>query len=336
MTTRTRFFLLMVILVFAPCSVSADETVIQGLSMGTTYTISITQDLEPREKKKLAQKIQMLLEDFSQEFSTYDTTSKISIFNRTKSTKPFPVSARFARLTTLAAEIAKKTKGAFDPTIEPVAALWGFGVNKSRGTAPGQTEIDHALSTVGITKLAVIQRPPSLRKLNPQLQLDLSAMAKGFGVDEVSRLLNREGFRNYMVEIGGEIHARGRNSKGDVWRIGIAVPDRTTNKLEAIVKLSNTSIATSGDYQKYVEIDGDRVAHIIDPRNGKPISHKLASASVLHDDCAIADAFATALMVVGHREAKEMAEKLELPVLLIVREAGGFVTWTSKQWPQKK
>ncbi len=327
-----RLFLIILGVALLPHLAIAEGTRIQGLTMGTSYSITIPQKLEPAKTRELSGKIRALFESFSHEFSTYDPTSAISGFNQDTSTDPIPVSSQFAKLVLLSTKLATKTKGAFDPTVEPLLAVWGFGHGQSRNSIPSQSEIDVARSKIGVDKLTIKREPPSLRKTIPDLHLDLSALAKGYGVDEVGRLLEAEGYSNYLVEIGGEIRARGRNPRGDFWRIGIAVPDDTRTELETIVALENTSIATSGDYQKYIEIDGNRIAHIIDPRTGRPIVHQLASATVLHVDCAVADAYATALMVVGSDAAKIMAETLAVPVLLIIRDGANFIPWTSKNW----
>ena len=172
----------------------------------------------------------------------------------------------------------------------------------------------------GYEKLEYRLDPPALRKLHPELTIDLSALAKGYGVDVLAEYLEEVGVQDYMVEIGGEIRARGTNPDGQVWRIGIEKPEPGGQRsVYEALPLEDLGMATSGDYRNYYELDGERLSHTIDPRTGRPITHKLASVTVLHEECAFADAYATALNVLGPERGYELAVSLKLPALFIVR-----------------
>ncbi len=323
--------------VFLPRIAAADGAAFTGQTMGTSYAVTLAKSVGGEKIGALKAKTDALLKKFSGEFSTYDPSSLISRFNQTTSTEPVPVSRSLAVVAKLATEVSQQTGGAFDPTVAPLLKLWGFGPGAAaRSNAPAQRDIDAVLAVTGTKHFRIRSSPPSLQKAIPEVKLDLSAIAKGYGVDEVGRMLEAEGIADYLVDIGGELRARGRNSKGDVWLIGVAVPDKVRSDFDRVVSLPNMSIATSGDYEKYIEVGGQRIAHIIDPRSGRPIAHKLASATVITQDCAQADAYATALMVAGEEDAKRMASRLKFAALLIVRDGEGFVTWASDGWPGGK
>ena len=180
------------------------------------------------------------------------------------------------------------------------------------------------MERIGYQNLFVRQSPPSIKKKNPGIYCDLSAIAKGFGVDKVAEYLDSKGFVHYLVEIGGEVRAKGVKPGGQPWRVAIAVPDGSSS-YQRVLLLKNISMATSGDYQNYFEKDGKRYSHTIDPCTGRPITHTLASVTVIHESCMMADALATAINVLGPGKGYELAIKENLPVFLIIKKRGGFV-----------
>lgn len=273
------------------------------------------------------------LDAIDRTFSTWRTDSELSRFNENRSTDWIVVSTEFADLVDRAKRIAKRTGGAFDPTCGSLVATWK--PDDSRDAELPSTEgIDRALNEVGHTKLYVRFDPPGLRKESPGLRIDLSGISKGKAVDVLHGLADYgEDDQSWLIELGGEIRVKG------TWTIGIEAPVSGERRVMHKVELTDAALATSGDYRNFVERDGKRYSHIIDPRTGFPIDHDLASASVIAGTCAEADALATALMVMGPVEGRAFAERENLAVLLITRVKGedgsaGFATWMSPHWPK--
>jgi thiamine biosynthesis lipoprotein len=202
--------------------------------------------------------------------------------------------------------------------------LWGFGPEERSVDVPSEESIAKVMQLIGYRKISARLSPPSIKKDIPNVYCDLAATAKGHGVDRIAEYLEFNGISDYLVEIGGEIRARGRNQLDTVWQVGIAVP-KNESGIQAVVPLNNLSMATSGDYRFYYEREGIRYSHIINPRTGKPITHKLASVTVIHTTCAYADAMATAIIALGPEDGYELALRENLPAFLIVREKDSFV-----------
>lgn len=299
----------------------ATETVFEGETMGTTYRVVVTGAISPAaEKAELGQALAAELQRIDQLMSTYRDDSELSRFNQTHSTEAFPVSPDTAEVVRAALTISRQSGGAFDVTVRPLVAAWGFGAG-ARVEPPSEAELKSLLASVGHSFLSV--EGSALRKARADLQVDLSAIAKGYAVDCLSRVLHERGHPAHMVEVGGEVRVAGRKPDGSLWRIGIEQPDGEGRQSRLILDLTDTSLATSGDYRNYYEREGQRVSHTIDPRTGRPITHALASVSVLHETAMLADGYATALNVLGADEARRLAEQLNLPALFIVRRPGG-------------
>ncbi|MDZ7725208.1 MAG: FAD:protein FMN transferase [candidate division KSB1 bacterium] len=296
-----------------------------GHTMGTTFSIKLVETGSYYESHPaLLDSIHAILERVNQQMSTYIDSSEISRFNDFKADQWMSVSEDFASVVHTALRISRQSEGAFDVTVNPLVNLWGFGSGNSIRTVPLQQAIDSALTFVGYENCRVRFNPPALKKTVAGLQCDLGAIAKGYAVDKVSEFLERTGTENHLVEIGGEIRARGKNENHVNWRIGIQSPDGG-NRVQKIISLENIAIATSGDYRNYFEENGVRYSHTIDPRTGRPIQHKLAAVTVLHDSCTVADAYATALDVMGPEDGYDLAVKENLPVLLLIKSKDGFV-----------
>ena len=210
--------------------------------------------------------------------------------------------------------ISKTTNGAFDITVGPLVNLWGFGPNKSENKIPSNEEIELIKKNIGYKKIYLNKETTSIKKLHPDLYVDLSGIAKGFAVDKIALYLNSYNLENYLVEIGGELIAKGTNEDNEVWQIGIENPN---NNLAKIIGLKDIAMATSGDYRNYFEKNGVRYSHTINPNTGKPIKHKLASVTVLDKTAMNADALATAFMVLGPAKTIELANELKIGVYLI-------------------
>jgi len=320
------YFLSLTILLFflltTSCNRKPKLIKISGNTMGTTYKILIVSKDKKINKIKLKKNIDDLLNKVNMEMSTYIKDSEISRFNSSSTTEWFPVSEGFAKVVKNSIDISKKSNGSFDVTISPLIDLWGFG-KRSGERIPNKTEIDQISQYTGYKNLDVKFSPPYIKKKTPKLQINLSAIAKGYGVDKVVEFLNSRNYKNYLVEIGGEVRVGGKkfNKK---WRIGVLKPD-TIDKYNIIVLLSDISLATSGDYFNYFEKDGRRYSHTIDPVTKRPITHKLASVTVVHKSCMLADGLATAINVMGPDKGYEFALKEGLPIYMIIRKDKGFV-----------
>jgi thiamine biosynthesis lipoprotein len=217
------------------------------------------------------------------------------------------------------------TGGAFDVTIGPVVNLWGFGPQARPEQVPSEESLAMALAATGYEKLELRADPPAVRATPPQY-VDLSAIAKGYGVDAVARFLENEGIEAYLVEIGGEVRVNGRKPDGSTWRLAIEQPVSEGREVNRVVALESRAMATSGDYRNYYESEGRRYSHTIDPETGKPIAHRLASVTVIADDCMTADALATGFNVMGYEQANELAVRENIPAYFIVRTEEGFET----------
>lgn len=284
---------------------------INGPTMGTYYSIVVDSPPEDMTAEKLQPKVKALLTKINQQMSTWDETSEISKFNQSASTDWFEVSAEFATVTAEAKRIHDQTNGAFDPTVSPLIDLWGFGDGRKK-SIPGEAEISAAKDIIGMQHLTVRLDPPAIKKATSQLQLNLSAIAKGYGVDAIADLLTNEGLPSFVVDIGGENRTGTVKESGDPWNIGIESP---LGGLKRVVKLTDAAIATSGDYRNYFEMDGATYSHAIDPDTGWPVKNPPASVSVIHESCMTADAWATAMMVLGTEKGMQVAAVNQLSVV---------------------
>jgi FAD:protein FMN transferase len=308
---------------------SAQETSIlpliklEGRAQGTTYHISYYS----KDSLYYKSSIDSLLRKIDSSLSTYLPASIISRMNRNDSrVKADP---HFKKVFERSMEVAAVTNGMFDITVAPVVNAWGFGFTKKSNIA--KTNIDSLLQWVGYSKIKL--EGDKLVKQFPQVMLDLNAIAQGYTVDELAKLLDSRGVQNYIVELGGEVKAKGRKTNEEFWRVGIDRPSEMDGgEYQAILQLDNKALATSGNYRRYYEENGRRYAHIIDPRTGYPAKHNLLSATVVATDCMSADAFATAFMVMGYENTKAFiaahpTEKLE--VILIYDDGGKWKTYIS-------
>jgi thiamine biosynthesis lipoprotein len=310
------------ILLLGACGDAADgkdPIVITGPTMGTAYAVKLYDAAAVIDTGALQSQIDGLLERINDQMSTWRPDSELSRFNNNRDTAWFPVSAETAFVVEAAAGISALSNGAFDVTVGPVVNLWGFGPDRGKTEAPSLQQIEEAMKRVDYRQLAVRASPAALRKQRPDLYVDLSAIAKGFAVDEVARLLDERNIQSYLVEIGGELRARGSKPDGLPWKVAIEQPLSGERSVQSIVALRDHAIATSGDYRNYVEKDGKRYSHTINPRTGRPIAHGLASVSVIAASAMRADALATAIMVMGPEEGYRLAVQEALAVQLIIR-----------------
>ncbi|MEM9365439.1 MAG: FAD:protein FMN transferase [Planctomycetota bacterium] len=295
---------------------------IRGRTMGTTYMVKWFEE-DASEATIARMDVQIAVEkclrQVNDQMSTYLRSSEISRFNASPSTDWFSISPAFAGVVKEALEVSRLTDGAFDVTVGPLVNRWNFGPSDPGDSLPDESEVKELLSRVGYGHLEVRLEPASIRKAIPQLKLDLSAIAKGHGVDAVVATLTEQGIANAFVEIGGEVAVTG-DKGGSPWMVGIQQPDRQAGQaLLAAHPISDSAMATSGDYRNFYDFEGVRYSHTIDPRSGSPVNHTLASATVITKTCMMADAWATALMVLGAEEGLRLAKQQELSVLLVSR-----------------
>jgi thiamine biosynthesis lipoprotein len=296
--------------------------------MGSVYTVKIVgTNLAPAAIATLKQALEDRLKEVNRQMSHYQPDSELSQFNRAPADETFPVSADFARVLRIAVDLHRRSGGAFDPTLGPVINLWGFGEASSERRTPEETQIRAALARTGTQHLRLTADNKLVKDL-PNLQLNLSAIAKGFGVDVMAEVLRKRGFTNFYVAISGEVFASGRNARGTNWQVGISAPVndwRVGDPVVTVLSISGRAVSTSGDYQKYfIDAAGHRECHIFDPRTGHPVQHNLGSVSVVADTCTLADALSTTLFVLGPQAGLKFTETLtNAAALFVVREADG-------------
>ena len=301
---------------------------LSGPTMGTQYNVKIVAERTPTdvERTVIERAVAFALERVNATMSRYRDDSDIERFNRHRGPEPFSVAPEVARVVAVAQQISTESQGAFDVTVGPLVRLWGFDAKRGLATAPSPERIESMRRRVGYAALFPDTAKHTLRKTVPALDVDLSAIAKGYGVDRVGLALEALGHRDYMVEIGGEVRARGRRMDGARWRIAVEKPVPHERVLHGVVELEDRSMATSGDYRNFYDLDGRRMSHTIDPRTGRPVAHALASVTVLHERCTEADAYATALNVLGPDDGFALATQLGLAALFTAREPSGATT----------
>lgn len=321
------------------CSQQEQILKISGPTMGTEYHISWvaekTRNSRPLSELQVKALVDEVLVGINKSMSTYDPQSELSILNSNYQDGWQIISADLYRVLMMSMQLNRQSLGAFDITVGPLVNLWGFGPNKSQDAMPEEGRIALAMSGIGSDVINLRQRDESYElKLSSPRYMDLSAIAKGYGVDVVGRLLQKQGIERYLVEIGGEIIARGRKPEDKPWRIAIEAPNDDGRSAQVIIPLSDMGIATSGDYRNYFEKDGKRFSHTIDGRTGYPVKHNLASVSVLHESVAMADAWATALTVLGAEVGLKLAEDNQVAAYFIVRTKSGFEQYSSSHFEQ--
>jgi len=298
------------------------ETVIEGRTMGTSYTVRAIDVANGISEQALRGRIETRLTEINGAMSTWDTGSEISRFNATRSTDWITVSKDFLTVINAAQAISRRSQGRFDVTVAPLIELWGFGTAEPTGTSPTEAEIEAVLDRVGYEKLVIDADAPRVRKTHPALTLNLSAIAKGYGVDAVAAMLMSAGVSDFLVEIGGEVRVAGHNVDDEPWRIAIEKPDAVGRVPTRIVQMDSGAMATSGDYRNFFIKDGQRYSHLLDPAAGRPILHRLASVSVVMADTMWADGYATAFMVMGEQDAYALAEAEDIAAFFLIREEG--------------
>ena len=315
------------VLSVAGCDLSPESAApvsISGPTMGTSYSIKLSELPAGVIQEALHRDIDNILERINDQMSTYRQDSELSRFNRSAGRDWFDVSPETAQVVRESLLISLKSGGAFDVTVGPLVNLWSFGPQQQPRKIPSDGEINAILAVIGYEYLKVRTSAPALKKLVARLEVDLSAIAKGFAVDQVAELLIQRGVKGFLVEIGGEIRTFGTKANGNPWSVGIELPADDQRSVQEVVKLDDLALATSGDYRNFFMEDGKRYSHTIDPRTGRPVEHRLASVSVIAEHCMLADAWATTLMVLGPEKGYEFAVGQDLAVVFVIRDKNGF------------
>jgi thiamine biosynthesis lipoprotein len=325
---------------------SAPQSQLIGSTMGTAWTVRLARPLDPAAAARLTADVQAVLDRVDGQMSTWKPASDLSRFNAYRGTDWFPVPPDVAAVVAEARAVSEATGGAFDVTVLPLVTLWGFGPGGADGgegaatrqaaagaattraarRVPTDEEVARAKARVDYRRLECRADPPALRKLDPDVSVDLSAVAPGYAADLVAARLDATGVADYLVDVSSEIRARGRSAHGRPWRVGIQAPVPDTLRPLRGVELSNLALSPSGDYQNFFDEGGRRYSHEIDPRTGRPAAHDLASVAVAHPSAARADAMATALMVLGPDAGYDLAVSQNLAGFFIVRKGGRFET----------
>jgi FAD:protein FMN transferase len=290
--------------------------------MGTTYSVKIAQPPAGMDAATARRIIEDGLALIDKQMSTYRADSEISRFNRSNSTDWFAVSPELEDLVARSLQISAESQGTLDITVAPLVNLWGMGPNGEHAELPTDTELNAARARVGYTNVTTRATPPAIRKFIPELSIDLNAVAPGYAVDLLASRLKEKGATHFMIDIGGEVRAAGVNSEGEPWRIAIEKPIDAEPEPYAIAQFSDMAITTSGEYRHYYVRNGHRYSHTIDPRTARPVEHSLASVVVIAPTAFEADAWATALNVLGENEGYELARRRGMATMFIVERGG--------------
>lgn len=303
------------VLLLAACGRSVDHASIEsiiGETMGTTYQVKYVAGSGPGtpERSSLQAGITAILQAIDRQMSTYREDSELSRFNASRSGKWFPVSRDLATVLATATTISRRSGGAFDVTVKPLVDLWGFGSGPPQPPmVPNADSVAATRARVGFQHMSVRAAPPAIRKQIPELEIDLGAIAPGYAVDKIARFLADHGVQSYLVELGGEVYARGRRPDGRRWQIGIERPTDAGKEVDISLELDEKGLSISGSYRNYFEYHGTRYSHEIDPSTGAPVRHRTVAVAVVAGNAAEADAWSTALLVLGSERGAALAER---------------------------
>jgi thiamine biosynthesis lipoprotein len=303
-------------LCLAACKKGWSVLELTGLTMGTSYSIVAVDHTKDVNKAELQKAVDLALAEVNTQMSNWDASSEISRFNAAAAGDSVSVSPELEHVMLAAEHVNAATDGRFDVTVGPLIDLWGFGAQGTRADTPSDAQIAEAMACCGQSRALKVENG-ALKKLNGGAEVYLSAIGKGFGVDQVARTLKSFGITDYMVEIGGDLYTAGRNPEGKAWQIGIETPEAFDRGVAKVVGISDMGMATSGDYRNFFDFDGKRYSHIIDATTGRPVTHNTASVTVMTENAMLADAWATALLVLGRERGLEIANQRDLAVLFI-------------------
>jgi thiamine biosynthesis lipoprotein len=334
LSASAKIFLFLCALQATACgrsSAELAELVLSGPTMGTTYTVKVVAPPASLDSARLRATIDETLARIDRSMSGYRADSEVARFNASRSTEWREVSAELATVVQTALAVSEKSGGAFDITIAPLVDAWGFGPGGRPRDLPNTEQLAQIGASVGFRKLHVRADPAALRKDVAELAIDLNGVAPGFAVDLLADRLRALRVEHFVIDIGGEVRALGRNARGEPWRIAIEHPVDTQRTPYAAVQLDGASVSTSGEYRDYYERDGHRYSHTIDPRTARPLDRAPGSVVVVASSTALADGWATALNVLGPREGLALAAREHMPVLFVERDGEG---WRAQSTPE--
>ena len=311
------------VLSLAACTPEQAAVQLSGVCMGTTWHVTYIEPPAGSDQEALQRGIEQRLEQVESSMSTYREDSEITRFNASAPHRWFEVSSDFYTVLSTAMVVGRESHGAFDVTVAPLVDLWGFGPGRVVDVPPEQELIAQLVSQVGQDNLRLDGESRAVMKLT-ELSLDFSSLAKGYAVDLVSLWLLEQGVGRFLVEVGGEVRLSGASGRGDPWRLAIEQPESGRRSIATAISLTDVAVATSGDYRNFFEVDGRRYSHSIDPRTGRPVEHDLASVTVVHPSAMLADAWATALTVIGAEQGMMVAQAQGLAVYFIRSSGGEF------------
>jgi thiamine biosynthesis lipoprotein len=319
---RRTFITLLAVGSVAACARPAHAT-IRGLTMGSTYTVELAAPIDGAARTGLVELIEAELAAINQAMSTFDPRSELSEFNRRQDLRWTPASRSLIEVLDGASRISTRTQGAFDATVGPLVDLWGFGPEYRTQRVPDDTLIERVRESVGYRHVQTDPSAGAIRKRHSRTQVDLGAIAPGYGADRLGMILDGQGIHDYLVEIGGEFRAKGTTA-GKPWRVGIERPVEGRRVLGEIVALENRAICTSGTTKDFFEQDGRHYSHIIDPRTGRPVETPPMAVSVVADTAIEADASATGLLVLGPQRGYALAQAHGIAALLVTASGSTF------------
>lgn len=329
MRRQLGIFLVFCWLLLPACQKQVETLHLDGATMGTTWSVKLHSLPDGVDPVQLKSQLQSQLDRINRLMSTYDPESEISRFNRQTSGDWFAISTETAEVISLSLHLSQLTAGAFDISVGPLVELWGFGASERGEQLPTNEQVAEQLAKVGYQHLQLRRAPAALRKTQPLLRIDLSAVAKGYAVDLLAESLVERGVENYLVEVGGELRIAGQRSDGTAWKIALEKPLEEAREVKTIFPLTDTGLATSGNYRNFYIENGQRYSHTIDPVSGRPIRHRLASVTVLDPACARADALATALMVLGEEKGRILVEQQQIAAYFLIHEQQGTEVYVS-------
>ena len=297
----------------AACKFDPSTYQISGATMGTNFNVTVANAPSELNQRSIERAVSDALSKANKHLSNWDQSSEISRLNSIYATSQIPVSPILSEVLRCAVDIQKKSAGRFDVTIAPLLELWGFGATERRSRPPAPESLAGVMN-YSRQKRILEFGPNTVRKTKADTQIILAAIGKGYGADLIGRSLEEIGATNFLVEIGGDLLAKGRNHLGLPWQIGVEEPILSSNGVLDLVEVNNLGMASSGDYRNFFELDGVRYSHIVDPMTGLPVRHRTTSATVLANNAMLADAWATALLTLGREEGLKVADANEVAV----------------------
>ncbi|MEL6641162.1 MAG: FAD:protein FMN transferase [Pseudomonadota bacterium] len=320
LTTLTRRSFMVMPLALAACKFPNQVIELVGLSMGTTYKVVAIDRTNTLDKATVQEAVAVALTDVNKSMSNWDESSEISVLNASGQGEPLSLSVELADVLRAADHVHAASEGRFDTTVGPLIELWGFGAPGSQAM-PSDTAVAAALAKTGQSDSLMLDGTVA-QKTRGDAQFYLAGIGKGFGADHVGSALEALGVTDYLVEIGGDLYAAGLNPDGLPWQIGIETPNAHDRGVLGVVGLSGVGLASSGDYRNYFEVDGQRYSHLIDPSTGRPVTHQTASATVLAENAMLADAWSTAMLILGREKGLEVAANHNIAVQFVERDSG--------------